>query len=134
MQVKLADFGVAYLMDSTRVTTPGMVVGTAAYLAPEQVRGEAIAPPADIYALGLVLLEALTGERAFPKASGMGAVMARLIESPTVPEWVGPSWARLISRMTATDPAHRPSALEVAGPPPTSPRTLVRTLYRRNQP
>ena len=113
-RVKLADFGVAYLMDSTRVTTPGMVVGTAAYLAPEQVRGEAIAPPADIYALGLVLLEALTGQRAFPNASGMGAVMARLIDSPNVPEWVGPAWARLLSRMTATDPAHRPTALEVA--------------------
>ena len=113
-RVKLADFGVAYLMDSTRVTTPGMVVGTAAYLAPEQVRGEAIAPPADIYALGLVLLEALTGQRAFPNASGMGAVMARLIDSPTVPQWVGPAWAQLLSRMTATDPAHRPTALEVA--------------------
>ncbi|WP_457100735.1 protein kinase domain-containing protein [Microbacterium sp. P5_E9] len=112
--VKLADFGVAYLMDSTRVTTPGTVIGTAAYLAPEQVRGEAIAPPADIYALGLVLLEALTGQRAFPNASGMGAVMARLIDSPHVPEWVGPVWAQLLSRMTATDPALRPTALEVA--------------------
>ena len=113
-RVKLADFGVAYLMDSTRVTTPGMLVGTAAYLAPEQVRGDAIAPPADIYALGLVLLEALTGQRAFPNASGMGAVMARLIDSPSVPEWVGPAWAQLLTRMTAADPAHRPSALEVA--------------------
>ena len=113
-RVKLADFGVAYLMDSTRVTTPGMVIGTAAYLAPEQVRGEAIAPPADIYALGLVLLEALTGQRAFPNASGMGAVMARLIDSPHVPEWVGPAWAQLLCRMTATDPALRPTALEVA--------------------
>ena len=112
--VKLADFGVAYLLDSTRVTTPGMVVGTAAYLAPEQVRGEAIAPSADIYALGLVLLEALTGERAFPNASGMGAVMARLVDSPNVPQWVGSAWAQLLSRMTATDPAHRPTALEVA--------------------
>ena len=113
-RVKLADFGVAYLMDSTRVTTPGMIIGTAAYLAPEQVRGEAIAPPADIYALGLVLLEALTGERAFPTASGVGALMARLIDSPTVPEWVGPAWAQLLSRMTATDPAQRPTAFEVA--------------------
>jgi len=112
--VKLADFGVAYLMDSTRVTTPGMIIGTAAYLAPEQVRGEAIAPPADIYALGLVLLEALTGERAFPTASGVGALMARLIDSPTVPGWVGPAWAQLLSRMTATDPALRPTAFEVA--------------------
>lgn len=112
--VKLADFGVAFLVDSTRVTTPGLVVGTAAYLSPEQVRGVEVAPASDIYALGLVLLEALTGSRAFPHASGVGAVMARLIDAPSVPEWVGPEWAQLLNRMTAIDPAQRPTAGEVA--------------------
>ena len=112
--VKLADFGVAYLVDSTRVTAPGMVLGTAAYLAPEQVRGEAAVPAGDIYALGLLLLEALTGERAYPNASGIGAIMARLIDPPAVPEWVGPAWSRLLTRMTATDPVQRPTAAEVA--------------------
>lgn len=111
---KLADFGVAFLIDSTRLTTPGMVVGTAAYLAPEQVRGDAAAPPADVYALGLVLLEALTGERAYPHASGIGAVMARLVEPPKIPASVRPEWAALLARMTSSDPAERPSAREVA--------------------
>lgn len=111
---KLADFGVAFLIDSTRLTTPGMVVGTAAYLAPEQVRGDAAAPPADIYALGLVLLESLTGERAYPHASGVGAVMARLVEPPKIPSGVGTAWTELITRMTSTDPAERPDAREVA--------------------
>ncbi len=113
-RAKLADFGVAFLIDSTRLTTPGMVVGTAAYLAPEQVRGDAAAPPADIYALGLVLLEALTGERAYPHASGIGAVMARLVEPPKIPADIGPEWTGLLRRMIASDPAERPSAGEVA--------------------
>jgi hypothetical protein len=113
-RAKLADFGVAFLIDSTRLTTPGMVVGTAAYLAPEQVRGDAAAPPADVYALGLVLLEALTGERAYPHASGIGAVMARLVEPPKIPADIGAEWTGLLSRMIASDPAERPSAGEVA--------------------
>jgi hypothetical protein len=110
---KLADFGVAYLLDSDRLTSPGTVVGTAAYLAPEQVRGDAAAPAADIYALGLVLLEALTGERAFAQVSGIGAVMARLVESPHIPAELGPEWTRLLTAMTATDPAHRPTAAQL---------------------
>jgi hypothetical protein len=113
-RAKLADFGVAFLIDSTRLTTPGMVVGTAAYLAPEQVRGDAAAPPADVYALGLVLLEALTGERAYPHASGIGAVMARLVEPPKIPAGIGAEWTGLLSRMIASDPAERPRAGEVA--------------------
>lgn len=111
---KLTDFGVALLTDSARVTTPGMVIGTAHYLAPEQVRGAEATPAADIYALGLVLREALTGERAYPHASGIGAVMARLVEPPSIPDSVGPEWAQLLRRMTDTDPEARPTALEVA--------------------
>ncbi|GEP47232.1 hypothetical protein MSA03_07400 [Microbacterium saccharophilum] len=112
-RAKLADFGVAYLADSTRLTTPGLIIGTAAYLAPEQVRGEPAGGPADIYSLGLMLLEALTGHRAFPHASGIGAVMTRLIEEPVIPDWMGRDWAELLQDMTATDPAARPTALEV---------------------
>ncbi len=111
---KLADFGIAYLLDSTHVTTPGTVIGTAAYLAPEQVRGEQVTGAADVYALGLVLLEALTGQRAFPHASGIGAVMARLADPPAIPDGLGPGWSRLLGDMTATDAADRPTAIEVA--------------------
>jgi serine/threonine protein kinase len=125
---KLTDFGVAYLADSTHLTTPGTVIGTAAFLAPEQVRGAAASPAADIYALGLVLLEALTGERAFPQASGIGAVMARLVESPTIPDGLGPAWVDLLSRMTALDPALRPTALEVAARAQTMPADNARSL------
>ncbi|HEX5859886.1 MAG TPA: protein kinase [Microbacterium sp.] len=111
---KLADFGIAYLLDSTRVTSAGMVVGTGAYLAPEQVQGDPATPASDVYALGLVLLESLTGERAFGAAGGVGAVMARLVDPPKVPDRLGPRWSELLTRMTATDPAVRPTALDVA--------------------
>ncbi|WEK13636.1 MAG: serine/threonine-protein kinase [Candidatus Microbacterium phytovorans] len=113
-RAKLADFGVAHIADGARYTSPGFVIGTAAYLAPEQVRGAAPAPPADIYALGLVLREALTAQRAYPDATGIGAAMARLVESPAIPAWFGPEWTELLTRMTASDPAERPTAQEVA--------------------
>ncbi|MER7796240.1 protein kinase [Microbacterium sp. NPDC096154] len=112
---KLADFGIAYLLDGDRVTSPGMVVGTAAYIAPEQARGEAPTPAADIYALGLVLLEALTGASAFPKTTPVASLVARQTTAPVIPASVPPGWAGLLGRMTATDPAERPSAAAVAG-------------------
>ncbi|MEU2205123.1 protein kinase [Microbacterium oleivorans] len=112
-RAKLADFGIALLLDSARLTTPGTIIGTAAYLAPEQVQGGDPAPPADVYALGLVLLEALTGERAYPHTDGVGAALARLTTPPTIPDALGPAWTSLLSRMTATRPEERPTALAV---------------------
>ncbi|MCK6079337.1 protein kinase [Microbacterium sp. EYE_5] len=114
-RAKLADFGIALLLDSARLTEPGSIIGTAAYLAPEQVRGADPAPPADVYALGLVLLEALTGQRAYPNTDGVGAALARLTTPPEVPAALGADWVTLLERMTATAAADRPTALEVAG-------------------
>lgn len=135
-RAKLADFGIAYLLDTARVTSPGTVVGTAAYLAPEQVRGAPPAPPADIYSLGLVLLEALTGERAWPHSTGMEAVVVRLSTPPHIPHTIDSRWARLIREMTDADPGARPTALEVAlaasrldeSVPPASPVTNTPTV------
>ncbi|MFJ6679740.1 serine/threonine-protein kinase [Microbacterium sp. NPDC091382] len=123
---KLADFGVAYLADSTRLTTPGTVIGTAAYLAPEQVRGEPAGPPADVYALGLLALETITGGRAFPEASGIGRVMARLVQTPEIPAWLGPEWSALLGQMIAREPGDRPTAAEVAERARSLPTNLVR--------
>lgn len=112
-RAKLADFGIAYLIDSTRLTTPGTLVGTAAYLSPEQVRGEEPAPASDIYALGLVLVEALTGTRAFPQTGIHEAALARLSRDPDIPGTLGYAWKTLLTATTSRDPAQRPTALEV---------------------
>jgi serine/threonine protein kinase len=106
----LADFGIAYLVDSARVTQTGMLVGTAAYLSPEQARGETPTPSTDVYALGLVLLEALTGRRAYAHATPQEALIARLTRSPEIPADLPEDWRGLLAAMTAKDAAHRPDA------------------------
>ncbi len=113
-RAKLADFGIAYLLDTSRITTPGLVIGTAAYLAPEQLRGEAPTTAADIYSLGLVFLEALTGKRAYPQGGGMEAALARLESQPELPASLDQPWADLLERMLHPDPVQRPTAVEVA--------------------
>lgn len=113
-RVKLADFGIARLIgDTVRHTQTGTAVGTAAYLAPEQVRGEELDTSVDVWSLGLVLLEALTGERAYP-GSPTESAMARLHRPPPVPADLPPGWSDLLRAMTAADPAARPSTAQVA--------------------
>ncbi|MFD7654806.1 serine/threonine-protein kinase [Actinosynnema sp. NPDC059797] len=109
----LADFGLARLVDATRLTRADQIVGTAAYLAPEQVRGGPTGPAADVYALGLVLLECLTGRREY-QGGEIEAAVARLHRAPHVPDDVPADLARLIRRMTATDARDRPTAAECA--------------------
>lgn len=111
---KLADFGIAYLLESSHLTAANSIVGTAAYLAPEQVRGREASPASDVYALGLVLLEALTGERAFPQTQAHAAMVARLTVSPVVPASLESGWSGLLTSMVAITPEDRPAALEIA--------------------
>ncbi|WP_347976320.1 protein kinase [Microbacterium sp. ProA8] len=113
-RAKLADFGIAYLLDASRLTSPGLVVGTVAYLAPEQIRGGEPAPASDIYSLGLVLLEALTGERAHPHGGGMAAAVARVENPPAIPAALDLRWRDLLTRMLDAEPQNRPTAAEVA--------------------
>ncbi len=105
----IVDFGIAHTLDSTRVTRTGTAPGTAAYMAPEQVAGDPAGPPADVYALGLVLLECLTGEREYP-GTIVESAMARLTRPPRIPESAPEPLAAVITRMTAREPEHRPSA------------------------
>jgi len=110
---KLADFGIARLIDDARLTSTGLLVGTPGYLSPEQVTGVAPGPPADIYALGLLVLEARTGETAFP-GPAVEAASARLVRDPDVPPSLGADWVALLRSMTAREPTDRPSAMQVA--------------------
>jgi eukaryotic-like serine/threonine-protein kinase len=114
-RIKLADFGIARLIGETvRHTRTGQAIGTAAYLSPEQVRGEDVTEATDVYSLGLLLLEALTGERAYP-GTPTEAALARLSRQPEVPDSLPAEWAHLVEGMTALDPGARPSADTVAG-------------------
>ena len=110
---KLADFGIAHLIGAERLTTAGMIVGTAGYLSPEQANGSEPGPSADIYSLGLVVLESLTGVREYP-GTPVEAVTARVARDPRIPASLPEDWRGLIGAMTSRDPRIRPTALEVA--------------------
>ena len=110
---KLSDFGIARLLDGTRITTYGMTIGTANYLSPEQATGGDLGPASDIYSLALLLLECLTGQVAYP-GHGVAAAVARLHHPPTIPTDLPPGWAPLLTAMTHSDPAARPPATQVA--------------------
>ncbi|MDR6971788.1 serine/threonine-protein kinase [Leifsonia shinshuensis] len=111
--VKLADFGIAHLVGSERITTIGTVMGTAGYLSPEQIFAGEPGPSSDIYSLGLVMLEALTGVREYP-GTPVEAVAARAARDPRIPSSLPEDWRGLLGAMTARDPQLRPTALEVA--------------------
>jgi eukaryotic-like serine/threonine-protein kinase len=110
---RLADFGIALVVDATRVTASDAVVGTAAYMAPEQLRGGPVGAAADVYALGLVLLEAATGEIGLPGV-GLEPVLSRLTMSPRIPDGLPPGLRALLQAMTDLRVARRPSAHQVA--------------------
>jgi eukaryotic-like serine/threonine-protein kinase len=110
----LADFGIARLIGAVEhYTKTGAAVGSPAYLAPEQVAGEEVGPAADVFSLGLVLLEALTGVRAYT-GSAIEAAVARLHAAPAISGELPAAWRSLVSRMTQREPERRPTADEVA--------------------
>lgn len=110
----LADFGIALLLDLVRVTGANEIMGTAAYLAPEQILSEPVGAAADVYSLGLVLLECLTGELEYPGVSRVESALARLHRPPRVPDGIPAALADLLTAMTARTAANRPGAAECA--------------------
>jgi eukaryotic-like serine/threonine-protein kinase len=111
--VKILDFGIAWLADTTHLTQTGMLLGTPGYMAPEQARtGSDIDARADVFSLGCVLFECLTGARAFVGEHVMALLAKILFEDvprlrelrPDIPL----SLDALVGRMLAKDPAQRP--------------------------
>jgi Tol biopolymer transport system component len=118
-QVKLLDFGLARETTATpgdtttqsALTDPGTVLGTAGYMAPEQVRGQAVDGRADLFALGVVLYEMLTGQRAFARESTVETLNAILKEDPpeltTARAGLPPALDRLVRHCLEKSPAER---------------------------
>ena len=110
---RLADFGISRAVDTAGSTRTGTVMGTAAYLAPEQVKGQGAGPEADVYALGLVLIECLTAEREYPGPPAESAI-ARLRRPPHIPAGLPWPLTQALDQMTCADPEERISAAECA--------------------
>ncbi|MEU2021488.1 protein kinase [Streptomyces sp. NPDC016469] len=109
----LADFGISRPLDSTAGTATDTIMGTAAYLSPEQVLGRPVGRPADVYALGLVLLECLTGRLEYDGGPVESAI-ARLHRGPVLPPEAPERFRDLLRAMTAGEEQDRPTARDCA--------------------
>ena len=117
--VKLADFGIAKATEQSSITQVGSVLGTAAYLAPEQGRGEEAGPPADIYALGVVAYQLLSGRLPFEGASLTELAMRQQREAPArldvIVASVAPELASAVAIALRISPRERyPTAAEMS--------------------
>jgi serine/threonine-protein kinase len=110
-RVKVADFGIAKAVADADLTQPGLMVGTAKYLAPEQVRGEPVDPRTDIYSLGVVLYEMLCGRPPFTADTDAATALARLHRDPLRPRQVRANVPRaleeVVGRAMAREPGQR---------------------------
>ena len=111
--VKLADFGIARATDQSSITQVGSVLGTAAYLAPEQARGEEAGPRADLYSLGVVTYQLLSGRLPYEAASLSELALKQQRESPAPLDELSPQvpreLARAVAMALAMDPESRPA-------------------------
>src|SRR6185437_222577 len=109
---KLLDFGLARTVAETGLTAPGTVLGTPAYMAPEQIRGEAVDARADVYGLGAVIFRCLAGHPPFGGEHRIAVLAKVLVEEPPGLSQLVPGVPRgldaLVRRMLAKDPERRP--------------------------
>ncbi|MEW2352870.1 serine/threonine-protein kinase [Spirillospora sp. NPDC029432] len=127
---RIIDFGVARATDATTLTGTGSVVGTYAYMAPEQIRADRAGPPADVFALGCVLAYAATGRAPF-EGGGVAAIVHRIIAEPPRLDGLGGDLRALVAACLDKDPDRRPALGEIgrrlaAPPAPAGARRVPR--------
>lgn len=130
--VKLADFGIASVSGDPQITGTGVVIGSPAYMAPEQATGETVGAAADVWSLGATLYFAVEGTQPFGKSDTLSTLTAVVNEPPRTTTRAG-GLDTVLTRLLQKDPAARPSVAEVArlldgvqDAKPTSAMTQVR--------
>jgi serine/threonine-protein kinase len=110
----VSDFGLAKDSQASNLTRPGQALGSLDYMAPEQIRGEDVSPATDIYALGCVFMECLTGRPPFGGRPSMRVLFAHLQDSPPdlteLRRDLSPDVARAIARAMEKEPMDRPAS------------------------
>ncbi|WP_328696700.1 serine/threonine-protein kinase [Streptomyces sp. NBC_00342] len=150
--VLVLDLGVASVLDTdtTRLTHTGTPIGSPAYMAPEQAMGGAVGPYTDLYALGVLLHELLTGDVPFAGSTALGVLHRHLYEAPVPVRRLRPdipeALEALVLRLLAKDPQHRPSGVQEVyeslapllpvrgGGPPGGPLDPTRPFLRPHAP
>jgi len=111
LEVKVTDFGIARALGQTSITDVGTVLGTAAYLPPEQARGEPASPASDLYSLGILLYQMLTGRPPFDGETPVAVALRHLDETVPAPSASAPgvpaALDRVVAIATAKEPAER---------------------------
>ncbi|MFI5707030.1 protein kinase [Kribbella sp. NPDC051620] len=131
--VKVADFGIAHRADegTTALTATGQLIGSALYLAPERARGGRAGKPSDVYSLGCVLYQLLTGQPPFAGEHPAAILYQHVDAEPALPSLIRPELAggfeTALFRMLAKDPAERPTAEEIAAGSLRAPAALATT-------
>ncbi|MEE8158073.1 MAG: protein kinase, partial [Dehalococcoidia bacterium] len=111
---KIGDFGLAVAIDRSRLTTEGMMVGTVSYMPPEQAMGGEVTPRADLYSLGAMLYEMVTGRPPFLGDDSVAIIGQHINTPPVAPAWHNSQCPRsleaLILRLLAKGPSERPES------------------------
>src|SRR5204863_6730419 len=115
-RVQIGDFGLAVALDQSRLTQAGMMVGTVAYMPPEQAIGSEVTPRSDLYSLGAMLYEMATGRPPFVGDESVAIITQHLNTPPVTPSWhrpdLPPGLEALIMRLLEKDAGRRPESAE----------------------